>query len=70
MQTSLYKGPIVPPLETVQRDRKFSTKLSSLAQYALRVACSDRGKLEVFLVGIRLDVTKGVMMEIILPNLY
>lgn len=42
--------------------KKFSTKLNSLAKYALGVANSDRGKLLVFLRGLRFDIMKDVIM--------
>lgn len=41
----------------------FSTKLNSLAKYALGVDNLDRGKLEVFLGGLRLDIAKDVMIR-------
>lgn len=43
--------------------RKFSTKLNSLAKYALEVASLDRGKLKVFLGRLRLDITKDAMIR-------
>lgn len=48
--------------------REFSTKLNSLAKYALGVANSDRGKLEVFLRWLRSDITKNVMMGVNPPK--
>lgn len=42
--------------------KEFSIKLNSLAKYPLRVASLDKGKLEDFLRGLRLDIAKDVMM--------
>lgn len=43
--------------------REFSTKLNFLAKCALRIASSDKGKLEVFLGGFRSDIAKDVMIQ-------
>lgn len=42
--------------------REFSIKLNSSAKYVSRVASSDKGKLDVFLRILRLDITNDVMM--------
>lgn len=42
--------------------REFSIKLNSLAKYALRVASLEKGKLEVFLSGLRSNIIKNVMI--------
>lgn len=41
---------------------EFLTKLNLLAKYAPRVANLDRGKLDVFIEELRLDINKDAMM--------
>lgn len=48
--------------------KEFSTKLNSLVKYALSVANSNRGKLEVFLEGLGFDIAKDITMEDNLPR--
>lgn len=50
--------------------KEFLTKLNSLAKYALGVANSDRGKLEVFLGKLIVDITKDVLMGDTFPKYF
>lgn len=43
--------------------REFSTKLNSLAKYALDITSSQRNKLDMFMRELRPDITKVVMMR-------
>lgn len=43
--------------------REFSTELNCLAKYSPEVASSKRGKLKVFLGGLRSNIAKDVMMR-------
>lgn len=42
--------------------REFSTKLNSLAKYVSGVASLDKGKLEVFLDRLKLNIAKDVIV--------
>lgn len=43
--------------------REFSTKLNSLAKYAPSMANSERGKLDVFIKGLRPNIVMNVVMR-------
>lgn len=43
--------------------KEFSTKLNSLAKYALSMASLEIGKLDVFIGELRSNITKDVMMR-------
>lgn len=43
--------------------KEFSTKLNSLAKYASTVANSNKGKLKVFLGGLKSKITKDMKMR-------
>lgn len=43
--------------------REFSTKLNSLAKYALRMVNSERGTLDMFIRGLRPNITRDVIIR-------
>lgn len=43
--------------------KKFLTKMNSLKKYAFGMASLERGKLDVFMRGLRLDIANDVMIK-------
>lgn len=45
--------------------KEYSNKLNALTKYALKVISTNLGKIEIFIWGLKLDIAKDVVMEII-----